>query len=266
MTQTLTLVQPPLARDSIAAMRAMASAAPRNEATKACDVFFARTAAAGPASDDDHRAIIGSVIQIVSVGRNRPLPVSPIPSTNLQLIVEGWAYRAHTLADGARQITDILLPGDFYSLNVTASFASEHDVRAFEHAQVAVVRSDIVTGSELPSLRRRWEWVRDAEAHRLRSRLISLGRRDARQRVAHFMAEMHDRLRQVGLADDVVFTCPLTQKQLADVLGLTSVHVNRVLQRLRAECVVMFNRSRVVIPDLARLHAAAGLDGGPADV
>jgi CRP-like cAMP-binding protein len=70
------------------------------------------------------------------------------------------------------------------------------------------------------------------------------------------MAEFHARMGQVGMAEDGTFACPLTQEQVADVLGLTSVHVNRVLQRLRREGLVIFSRGQVIIPSLARLHAA----------
>lgn len=242
----------------------MASVARRGEARKARDVFLARTAAAGPAGDDDRRAITGSVIDIVSASSDGVIPIAPGPSPALALIVEGWVYRAHMLADGGRQITDILLPGDVVG-TTAASRDMGHDIRACGRARVAMLRRDVVTGRDSLSLRHRWEWMRDAEARSLRSRLVSLGRRDACGRVAHFMAEMHGRLRQVGLVEDDAFTCPLTQEQLADVLGLTPVHVNRVLQRLRRDGLILFNRPRVVVPDLARLHAA-GCYEGPCDV
>lgn len=258
MTQTLTLVPPSPPRDGFGSIRATASVGPQDEARRACELFFARTAAVGPASEDDRRAVIGSVTEILKVGSDGLVPVPLRSTSQLQLIVEGWAYRAHTLQDGARQITDVLLPGDVLGCSTKASRGTEHEIRACGRAEVALLRRDIFNGRELPSLRRRWEWVRDAEARVLRSRLVSLGRRDARERVAHFLAELHRRLHQVGLAEGGAFMCPLTQEQLADVLGLTGVHVNRVLQRLRSEGLVIVNRPRVVIPDLARLHAAAG--------
>jgi CRP-like cAMP-binding protein len=178
----------------------------------------------------------------------------------LHLIVNGWACRSHTLADGARQITDILLPGDLFGWTSRASHEIESEIRACGPVQMAVVRRDASAGREFPSFGRRCDWARNAESHILRSWLVNIGRRDARVRVACLIAELRDRLQHVGLVDGNAFTCPLTQEQLADVLGLTKVHVNRVLQRLRAEGLVMFDRPRVVISDIALLHAVAGYD------
>lgn len=262
-TQTLTSTQFVPARDVHTSTQCRSSEVSNEAAELACDVFFARTAAAGPPSEVDRSAIAGSVIEIVALGSDWMIPDPPSPYTQLRLIVEGWAYRAHTLADGARQITDILLPGDLLGWSPIEPQDVEHEIRTSGRMQVAVLRRDVVTGRDIPSLQRRWEWVLDAEAQTLRSRLISLGRRDARGRVAHLMVELHDRLRQVGLVEGGAFTCPLTQEQLADVLGLTSVHVNRVLQRLRREGLVMFSSRRVVLPNLAGLHAVAGVAERP---
>lgn len=264
MMQTLILTDflPPSGKAGVA--RATAFTRPTGQ-TKAADIFFAATAGAGEASEEESCAIIASVVDIVAVGSGRCLPSLPGSSANLQLIVEGWAYRAHVLANGARQITDVLLPGDAVVPTSTVTRDSEQDLRACGPAEVALLRRDVVTGRDLPALRRRWEWLQDAEAQRLRTRIVSLGRRDARERIAHFMAEQHDRLRRVGLADGRSFMCPFTQEQLADVLGLTSVHVNRVLQRLRSDGALMFNRGQVVVPDPARLQAVAGICRGTAN-
>ncbi|WP_332811155.1 Crp/Fnr family transcriptional regulator [Sphingomonas sp.] len=164
------------------------------------------------------------------------------------------------MRDGARQITDVLLPGDFCGWAASASDEIAHEIRASGAVRVAVLRKDLIAGRTLPALERGQDWARDAEARILRSRLVSLGRRDARGRVAHFISEVHDRLQRVGLADGGIFTSPLTQEQLADVLGLTTVHVNRVLQRIRYDGLVAYNKRRVSILDLAGLHAAAGFE------
>jgi CRP-like cAMP-binding protein len=142
------------------------------------------------------------------------------------------------------------VPAEFYDAGT--------ELRACGPARVAVLRKEVLVDRGSRALARCWEWARDAETQSLRHRLVSLGRRDARLRIAHFMSELHDRLRRVGLAHDDAFDCPLTQEQLADVLGLTPVHVNRVLQALRRQGLLRFNRPRITFPDLDRLHAEAG--------
>jgi CRP-like cAMP-binding protein len=258
--QTQTLVQSAPRRPGLGPVSNGLSAARQSEAEEACQVYFARTAPVGPASDDDRRAIRGSVVDTVSLGSGGNLYASSGSSTNLRLILGGWIYRAQVLPNGSRQITDLLLPGEFVEPPSSAASIC-HEFRACGRVEMAVMCREIVTGRNSFSLWRRWEWTREEQARILRSRLVSLGRRDAFGRLAHLMTEFYARLGQVGMAANGTFACPLTQEQLADVLGLTSVHVNRVLQRLRREGLVVFSRGQVVLPSLARLHAAGLYEG-----
>lgn len=260
MTQVLTLARTRQPRDDVAPSRRKTTTPSRNAARAACELFFARIAPAGVLGGEDRRAIIDAVFEILPVASGRPLPALRRPSLHLHLLVEGWAYRAQTLRDGTRQITDVLLSGDICGWTPSASDNSAQEIRAAGAVRVAVLRMDAISGRALSGLERGQKWARDAEARILRSRVVSLGRRDARARVAHFISEVHDRLWRVGLAEGGIFTCPLTQEQLADVLGLTTVHINRVLQRIRYEGLVVFNKRRVSILDLAGLHAAAGFE------
>ena len=95
--------------------------------------------------------------------------------------------------------------------------------------------------------------------------LVGLGRRDAVTRTAHFLVELGLRLELVGLGGGAGFACPLNQYQLADVLGLTAIHLNRVLRRLRERGLATFRDGRVVFHDLPRLRALAGHHGGYLD-
>lgn len=253
--QTQTIVQHALRRAGEGGTPSVALGTYRPEASEVRDLFFARTAAAGPASDDERNAIIRAMLGIVSIGSNQVLTAASRPS-ELRLIVQGWVYRAQALANGTRQITDILLPGD--AIETTSTFDDPgEEMRASGSVQLAVLHRDVLAGCGSAPLRRRWEWMRGEQERLLRSRLVSLGRRDAVGRVTHLMAELRYRLRQVGLVHHNTFTCPLTQEQLGDAPGLTSVHVNRVLQRLRQQGLMIFDRPRVVIPSVRRLHVAA---------
>jgi CRP-like cAMP-binding protein len=98
----------------------------------------------------------------------------------------------------------------------------------------------------------------DAAIHR--EKILSIGRRSAMARIAHIFCELLVRLRIVGLADDKGFDLPLTQADLADVTGLTSVHVNRMLKKLRDEDLLTFRGGTVTIGDWDRLQRAAEFD------
>ncbi|MFC0406716.1 Crp/Fnr family transcriptional regulator [Roseomonas elaeocarpi] len=210
--------------------------------------------------------MIEALVEVWSVGSNQSIPVRPRSHAHLHLLVEGWLVRSQTLSDGGRQITDIVLPGDLCGWAAAEFQGTGEDIRACGPTRIAVLRKDVVIERDLFAVWRSWERARDVEARILRSRLVSLGRRNARARTAHLVAELYHRLRRVGLADSGSFRCPLTQGQIADVLGVSPVHINRVLQELRREGLIAFNKQQVMIPDLARLHVAASFDEGLDDV
>jgi CRP-like cAMP-binding protein len=208
---------------------------------------------------------VNAVVDVLEVHSGRLIPFSARPAVDPHLLIDGWVLRSHMTPGGARLITDVLLPGDLFAWQPAEFYDTATELRACGRAHVAVLRKDAVASPQSDPLSRCWERARDAEARALRSRLVSLGRRDARLRIAHLMAELHDRLHRAGLAEADGFECPLTQEQLADVLGLTSVHVNRVLQALRREGLLSFDRPRVSIPNPARLHAEAEYEGWPTE-
>ena len=94
----------------------------------------------------------------------------------------------------------------------------------------------------------------------MRQWALNLGARPAEGRIAHLFVELLHRFRAVGLATDEGYALPLTQEQLAECAGLSTVHVNRVLNRLRMSGLVTLQRQRVAILDLPRLTALAGFD------
>ena len=94
----------------------------------------------------------------------------------------------------------------------------------------------------------------------IREWMVSLGRRSAREQMAHLLCELLLRLRTVGLAEDDSYELPATQADLGDALGLSTVHVNRVLQELRREGLIISNGKRVTISDLSKLKEAAGFN------
>jgi CRP-like cAMP-binding protein len=127
---------------------------------------------------------------------------------------------------------------------------------------IAVVPHERLTRltEESPHLTRLYWFSTNLDAAVHREWEVSLGRRSAHARIAHLFCEMKARLDLVGLADAHGFAFPLTQIDLAECVGLTSVHVNRVLKDLREEGLAQFRSGRVSISDVPRLRRLAEFD------
>lgn len=176
--------------------------------------------------------------------------------THLHLLVQGWADRAQGLLDGARQITDVLVPGDICDWMPLGPY---QEIRISGAARVAVLRRTM-DGHDLQALPARGKDAMIRESHRRLAQLTSPGRRGARERVVYSVADLHCRLERVG-----GFACPSAQEQLGALLALTPVHVNRVLQGLRRDDVPTFGERQATILDLTLPYAFSGWRSNQAD-
>jgi CRP-like cAMP-binding protein len=113
---------------------------------------------------------------------------------------------------------------------------------------------------ELPHLGAAILWATSRDEAMVVEHLVSIGRRSAIGRTAHFVLELYDRLRLVGLAAGNEFVCPLNQNVVADALGLSAIHVNRVLRQLREDGLVTFKAHKVTIHDPSKLKVLAGYE------
>ncbi|HEX8514518.1 MAG TPA: Crp/Fnr family transcriptional regulator [Allosphingosinicella sp.] len=179
----------------------------------------------------------------------------------VHLMVEGWAARYKLLADGTRQITAFLIPGDFCDLHVTILGEMDHSITTLTRAKVAFIpRSKMDSLTERPGLVKAFWWATLVDEAVLRAWIVNVGRRDAYEAIGHLMCELYVRMKNIGLTDDHCFELPLTQEELGDALGLTPVHVNRVLQRLRAENLISFKGGLLTIRDYRALEEASGFN------
>ena len=178
------------------------------------------------------------------------------------VLADGWACSFKMLPDGERQIVDFQIPGDFLGLRSILLLASDHSAAAVTRVEVSeVLGSDIIDSfSAAPRLATAVLWAASRDEAMVAEHLVDLGRRSAEMRMAHFLLELGARLQLVGLGDATGFDCPLTQYHLADVLGLSAVHVNRVLRHLREEGLVTFQKGHVTFHDMDRLTSIAGFD------
>lgn len=180
----------------------------------------------------------------------------------LHLIVSGWAARYKSLPGGARQITAFLIPGDFCDLHGKILGRMDHSIVALTPCKIAWIPSDrfdqLTSGH--PELTRALWWGTLLDESILRSWVVNIGRRDAYERIAHLLCELHARMKMIGLVENDRLDLPLTQEELADATGLTAVHVNRTLQRLRADDLIQLSSRMLTVEDVNELRKVAGFD------
>lgn len=184
--------------------------------------------------------------------------------TSFPVVLQGWAARYQILRNGARQITGVLLPGDACYYDAFAGGVALEEIVALSPCTVArvphreldrLIEARPVIGRALRNYGRHENAV-------LSSWVTNMGRRDALERMAHFICEARSRLEVVGEVEGGRFHFPLTQDDFADVVGLTPVHINRKLQQMRSQRLISLRAKELSILDEHALRQLAGFHGG----
>jgi CRP-like cAMP-binding protein len=173
------------------------------------------------------------------------------------LLLSGFAHRYKLTGQGGRQIISLHCPSEFVDLQNGLLGVADHSVQTLTEAEVAFVPQQAVEALALanPAVARAL-WIDTLiDASIFREWVVNVGRRDSRARVAHLLCEFSLRLEAAGLAENHRYELPMTQEQLADAVGLTSVHVNRVLKQLREDGLISRERRSIVIEDWKRMRA-----------
>lgn len=178
------------------------------------------------------------------------------------ILSEGWVCSYKLQPDGTRQIVDFQIPGDFLGLRSVLLRTSDHSFEPIVDIQAAeVLASDLLEAfAETPRLATAILWAASRDEAMVVEHLVGIGRRDADARMAHFLLELGSRLSLVSMGSRDGFKCPLTQYHLADALGLSAVHVNRVLRQLRERGLMTFRDGQVTFHDYQGLVALAEFD------
>ena len=213
-------------------------------------------------TDAEADILRNAVAKVEEFPAGRTLVVPEQKLDQSMLIVSGFAARYKDLRNGQRQITDIHVSGDFTDLHGFVLKRLEHHIGTLTPLRMAMVPHDRLTriSEEHPHLLRMLWLSTLIDAAIQRERMLSIGRRSAVARVAHLMCELYTRLSLVNEVDGLSFSLPITQMDIADVTGLTSVHVNRMLRELRDRKLVTFRNATVEIHDLAGLERVADFD------
>lgn len=184
------------------------------------------------------------------------------PLSQSTLLLEGFVCRYIDDRRGLRQLVAIHVPGDFVDLHAFPLKTLDHNVATLTASTVATVPHVALAEIErnLPDMARKlwFATLLDAAIHR--AWLFRLGRLDGIGRVAHFLCETNARLMLAGLSDGRRFAFGLTQNDLAEICGLTNVHVNRIIRALREEQLCLFRSSLVEIIDFERLATRGQFD------
>lgn len=215
-----------------------------------------------PLPETDRAVLRNAVSEVIDHRPNDDLVSQGDKPDRVHLLLDGWAGRYKTLPDGRRQIIAYLIPGDLCDVHVTVLAEMDHSIATLSPCKVAHFPRE--TLFDLMVERRRlgvalW-WATLVDEAVLREWLVSLGSRNAEERVAHLLCEMLLRCRAVGLTRGDSFLLPLTQQQLADTMGISTVHMNRTLQNLRADGLITTSGSRMTVNRLGDLMALCDYD------
>ncbi|WP_081469627.1 Crp/Fnr family transcriptional regulator [Sphingomonas sp. PAMC 26617] len=212
-------------------------------------------------SQQERRALEDAVASPRPVSVHKQLVREGACADSLFLIIEGWACRYTTTTNGSRQFSALLLPGDLCNLDALLTVRPDYGVRTLTQATILALPRDraLALATQHAGITRTFTWLAFVENAILGKWAQSLGRRSAKERLAHLLCELSMRS---SMADgtETSFEFPLTQEQIADALGLTAVHVNRMMHLLRAEGLVAIANRTMTLPDVARLRQIGGFD------
>ncbi len=226
------------------------------------DLMFAKLRLYDDISAAEERDLRAAAARTHTYRRGDTIVAADTELTHSTYIEQGLAHRFKDLLNGQRQSLELGLPGDFVDLHSLLMKRIDHDVAAltdcvtvsFPHERLLEVTT------KHPHLTRvLWlTTIVDAAIHR--QWILSLGARDALQRMTHLFCETMVRNRAVGLGDAQGYELPITQSELAEMLGMTSVHANRLLRHLREDGVLTFAQGHVRILDWDRLRQISDFD------
>ena len=219
--------------------------------------------ALAPLDDVEQARLLGGIGHFREWRPNQVLIAPGAELTEPVFIVSGWAGRARSLMDGRRQVIDFYIPGDLMGFTSRASSRAKAQYVCLTHVTTAdvrdlvrIVRDDAAGNARLTTALAR---VEDEIEQGLTNQIVRAGAMSAQERMMHWLWEMLGRHRRAGLATGDVFSMPLTQEAVGDALGLSTVHVNRILQQLRRERIVAGRAGRIEILNAELILERLGL-------
>lgn len=211
----------------------------------------------------DRAAILALPFTVKNVERHHYIVREHDRATHSCVMLSGFSVRSKIVATGHRQIVSIHIKGEMVDLQNSLLKRADHSVQMLSESKVAMIpRDDVVRLSvEKPRVGQAM-WIDTLiDGSIFREWVANVGRRDARTRIAHLLCEFSLRLKVAGLGEDNRYELPMTQEQLADATGLTSVHVNRTMKTLEKEGLISRLHPRsIAIGDWKKLAKVGDFD------
>lgn len=223
------------------------------------DLLVQMLAARAKLSADDENAVRALPFTLKTVPRATYLMREGDAATSCSVLLRGFVYRHKMAASGARQIVSLHIPGEALDCQSLYLDWVDHNAQTLTQAEIAIIPMTALRGLIGERLVVAAAIIRHllVEAAILREWVLNVGKRSARERLAHLLCEFALRLDRQGLSDGFGYELPMTQEQLGDALGLTGVHVNRSIRTLREEGLIEMRGRVISFPDTKRLREVA---------
>jgi CRP-like cAMP-binding protein len=221
--------------------------------------FVARLLQHVALSAADLKALDAIIDGELTIRRRRDLIVDGYEYRKLCFVKDGYAVRYKLLRNGKRQILNVVLPGDIVGLPGSFYDRAVYSVSAITDLRMHVCELDayVQLCYQRPQFGLALTWIAVQEATTYAEHVIDVGRRTPIERLSHFLLELHARLKAVGYAEENRFTLPFSQEVMADVLGLSVPHLNRMMQQLRAEKMIADQERQVEFTDVEAMQTLA---------
>jgi len=215
-----------------------------------------------PLSDEDREALLALPFRIIKLRPQEYIVREGETPQNSCLMLSGFSFRHKVAGSGGRQIFSIHIKGDLADLQNSLLDVADHNLQALTHVEAALIPVEAIQEIAFtrPAVGRAMWYETLVDASIFREWTLNVGRRDARTRTAHMLCEFALRLERAGLGERCNYELPMTQEQLADALGLTSVHVNRTLMSLGEDDLISRAHRSVQINDWHKLAALGDFD------
>lgn len=209
--------------------------------------------------EDERQALSSLPTRSKRIKGRTDIPSDPQTRGALHIVEDGFACRYKNLPDGRRQILSYLVPGDVSDLRIFILGRTDTSVSALSNVSLSIVAQEdlLAVTEQFPRITRALWWSTLVEESITQEWLVNIGQRSALERMSHLLCELYVRLSAVGRVNEQEFEMPITQTELADTLGLSSVHVNRTLQELRRRDLIVFRDRVMRLVDLDALSEIA---------
>src|SRR6267154_6552812 len=215
-----------------------------------------------PLSDEDVRVLDALCVKEESFEAGTDIVLEGAVPGSAFVLTHGMAFRYRLLPDRKRRILTFMIPGDLFGLHAFLLRSMDDSIGTLVPTRLAAISRATMFDlfEHHPRIGAALWWSALQQDAIKRERIVALGRREARGRVAYLLCELLWRQRAVGLSEGDAIRLPLTQLELADTLGLTAVHINRILQGFRRDNLIELARHRLTLGDVERLQEIAGFN------